>query len=631
MIPNRLNRHYLTTLLILPILSACSEPATGAAVPINLLELTQTENFTYQKAEKPATEFYFDPIIGQLTISAPEKGRSEDEFRLLLKSPVKAGELCLIRLELKAVPHTGQSEAGQGGLKLTIASVDDPGNSKIEYDNIHFRTLALAPQQSQTFESVFVAERDMPAGKTVLSISKGVFTQPVAVSRIEFLNYGADARVEDFSIKGIAYPGHESDAAWRNEADARIREHRMANLSVRVVDSTGEPIADARVKVAMQRHAYLFGTCIKAARVADFMPQDIRDRPGVDYQAWLADNAIYREKLENLFNFVVFENDMKWPQWAGERGFTTQKSVFDAIDWLESKNMLIKGHTMVWGSRHLTATTLHPFLGSDHDKAQQIILNHIADIGTATRESLAYMDVLNEPIAHTEILKLLGQDRVAEWFKAADRAMPDTRLVVNDFDIVGNGGSEKQQDRFADFIQDMLNRDAPIDVLGFQSHFWSPRVTPPEKLYRIIVRFAELGLPLMVSEFDMNIQDENLQADYTRDFLKVWFSHPATEAYIMWGFWAKAHWMGERGAIYRQDWSPKPNLNAYTDLVLNEWWTAETLTTNMEGHADTRGFLGDYSLSITAQGYTTAPRTISLSKDGLSLTVVLYEARDDPE
>jgi hypothetical protein len=61
------------------------------------------------------------------------------------------------------------------------------------------------------------------------------------------------------------------------------------------------------------------------------------------------------------------------------------------------------------------------------------------------------------------------------------------------------------------------------------------------------------GVKLVINEFDMNILDKELQADYTRDFLKLWFSHPSMEAFIMCGFWGKAHWFGEPGAMFRDD------------------------------------------------------------------------------
>ncbi len=70
----------------------------------------------------------------------------------------------------------------------------------------------------------------------------------------------------------------------------------------------------------------------------------------------------------------------------------------------------------------------------------------------------------------------------------------------------------------------------------------------------------------------MNTDDEALQADYTRDFLILAFSHPAVVGVQVWGFWEKTHWR-PRAAMYRADWTEKPNGRAYRSLVLDQWRT----------------------------------------------------------
>lgn len=126
----------------------------------------------------------------------------------------------------------------------------------------------------------------------------------------------------------------------------------------------------------------------------------------------------------------------------------------------------------------------------------------------------------------------------------------------------------------------------------------------------------------MVSEFDMNFPNDRLQADYTRDFLTAWFAHPATEAFIMWGFWGRAHWMGERGAMFKNDWTPKPNLAAYEQLVLRDWWTDTTTSTDSQGTAKVRAFHGRHRLEISAPGVPPFVREFELRADGVHFEIV---------
>ena len=117
----------------------------------------------------------------------------------------------------------------------------------------------------------------------------------------------------------------------------------------------------------------------------------------------------------------------------------------------------------------------------------------------------------------------------------------------------------------------MLAAGAPIDGIGLQSHFDS-NLTPPSRVLELIDQFAAFGKDLQVTEFDVSVADEQVQADYTRDFLTVCFSHPAMKGFMIWGFWEGAHWKPS-AAMIRRDWSTKPNYDAWNDLIYRQWWT----------------------------------------------------------
>jgi endo-1,4-beta-xylanase len=125
----------------------------------------------------------------------------------------------------------------------------------------------------------------------------------------------------------------------------------------------------------------------------------------------------------------------------------------------------------------------------------------------------------------------------------------------------------------------------------------------------VLDQFAAFGKDLQVTEFDINIPDEQIQADYTRDFLTLCFSHPAVKGFLMWGFWEGAHWL-PRGAMIRKDWTKKPNYDVWNDLLFHQWWTDVSGATGADGIFRARGFLGDYEVDVTVNGDT---RTIPLT------------------
>ena len=154
-----------------------------------------------------------------------------------------------------------------------------------------------------------------------------------------------------------------------------------------------------------------------------------------------------------------------------------------------------------------------------------------------------------------------------------------------------------------------------MGAIGIQSHMGMEPVGIP-KVLTALDRMAQFGLPLVITEFDQPTSDERLQGRYMRDFMTAVFSHPAVDSFIMWGFWEGRHWRPE-AALFREDWSVKPNGQAYLDLVFGQWRTEETGRTDAQGSHRTRGFLGDYIVRVRHEGRTLT-RSVTLGRDGVT-------------
>lgn len=106
---------------------------------------------------------------------------------------------------------------------------------------------------------------------------------------------------------------------------------------------------------------------------------------------------------------------------------------------------------------------------------------------------------------------------------------------------------------------------------------------------------------MRVTEFDVAVDDEEIQADCTRDFIIAMFSHPSVIGVRHWGFWAGRHWE-PKAALYRKDWTEKPNGAAYRKLVKETWHTDEAGRTDASGRWGARGFFGRYAVIVTVGG-----------------------------
>jgi endo-1,4-beta-xylanase len=179
---------------------------------------------------------------------------------------------------------------------------------------------------------------------------------------------------------------------------------------------------------------------------------------------------------------------------------------------------------------------------------------------------------------------------------------------------------QPHQNAYLRIISDLIEAGAPLDGIGMQGHFgWY--LTPPARVIEILDRFGATSKDLQITEFDVDVSDLQLQADYTRDFLTAVFSHPAIKGFLMWGFWEGRHWKPQ-AAMYRRDWTPKPNADAFNDLVFHKWWTNADGYTDDGGQYTVRGFLGEYEVQVL-YGETSITLPARLDSGGRTLDVTV--------
>ncbi|MCX7004170.1 MAG: endo-1,4-beta-xylanase [bacterium] len=465
------------------------------------------------------------------------------------------------------------------------------------------RDIAVGPQWQQ-FYLPFTAAEDYAAGQAQVCFRVGYPPQVLELAAFELLNCGV-TNIMALPMVKATYAGMAADAPWRAAAAARINKLRKAALRLVVLDTNGQPLRGAAVQVRMRKHAFGFG----AAVVARYFTAD----------ATTPDAQRYRTMVTQLFNKVVLENDLKWPNWCGEwNGRSGRTDALAAVAWLRANGIAVRGHCLVWPSWDNTPQLLRAASNAPA-RVRQIIAEHIHDEVGALRGNIVDWDVINEPFSNHDVMDMLGNAVMAEWFKEARAADPAAKLYLNDYSILSARGLDTaHQDHYFATIQYLLQQGAPLDGIGVQSHFgWD--VTPPQRLLEVLDRFAVFHKEIQATEFDISMADEQLQARYLADFMTTLFSHPAVAGIVMWGFWEGAHWRPE-AALFRRDWSVKPVGKAWQDLVFKQWWTNARGQTDAHGGYAVRGFKGDYEVTVSHGGLTnTLALTLTNDLDALRL------------
>ena len=524
------------------------------------------------------------PVTGQAFATAWQVETRVDssppwaiEFRAPVTRPVARGDVALLRFMARAVATS--DESGGAYLRLVVQKASPEWDKSL--DGTH--TLS---REWQEFLVPFTFVADYAAGAVEVSFGMGFKRQTIELGGFDFVYYGRSVALAALPRSRATYAGREAGAAWRAAALARIEQLRKGDFFVEVVDADGRPVPGAAVRIEQRRSAFHFGSALQMARlVADS-----------------EDNRRYRQKVLELFTAGGPENDLKWPAWIGEWGAGYNRAqTLAGLAWLRNHGLHVRGHVLVWPSWANLPASIRNLRGTPQQaEIPARALEHIAEEVSATRDLVEEWDVINEPYTNHDLMDLFGSAIQVDWFRAARAAHPTAPLYLNDY---GNHDTALDAAHVAHFettARYLQQQGAPLGGLGLQVHIGgSP--SPPVNILAVLDRYAALGLPVRFTEFDINTDDEELQADYTRDFLTLAYSHASVVGVQLWGFWERAHWI-PRAAMYRADWSEKPNARAYKALVLEQWRTQAAGTTDAQGRWRGRGFHGDYVVAVEHAG-----------------------------
>ena len=596
----------LLPLLLLPLLAHAAEipeggrnvlPAdwSGKAVFTGSKKLAKAERVELDSTHRGWRVEVFDDKAGPFQL----------QLTCVLEGEVKSGDKMLLAFDARCV--AGSSTDRKGRASAVVEIKEAPNYTKLGQD-----AFDVLPEWHTVFIP-FPANASSKAGVTHASLMVGGRKQTLEIANMRLLNYGAAFDLAKLPRPYIYYPGREAGASWREAALKRIEEIRTTPFTIEVVDSAGKPIPNAGVEVALKRHAFAFGTAVKAKLLM-----------GEDQQA-----AKYRQMIDENFSAIVLENDLKpfaWDKGASNDARDYRREwTLGALAWAKDRDLHVRGHYLCWGPWEPWSEKLKDQPQAIHDRVMEHLQSVIHGAGSLVDE----WDAVNHPVGWEDPRRTVDQaidpGFYAEVFKTA-RQHTGLPLWINEDQVFRPG---RQQDEFYECIRDLIARGAAPDGIGNQAHFHSSFLPAPEEMLRISDRFASLVPNLELTEFDVITNgEEQLQADWLRDVLIMAYSHPAYSGVMLWVFWEGAGWKPE-AALWRADWSEKPNANAWRDLVCNKWRTQAAGKTDASGRCNVRGHRGRYEVTVTS-GDRTVTQSFDTEHGSGLLRVVLSAPAGSP-
>lgn len=484
------------------------------------------------------------------------------------------------------------------------------------YATLFSQSIALTNDwQDFSFDVVVTEDFDVQGLQGVFNLGFGL--QTVEIGGFFWTNENNNADIDDLpeQFPAATYLGRGATDSWRADADARIESDRKRQLTVNVTDTSGQPLDGAVVSIRQNRHEFIFGSAINAYG-GKLDPNG--NATAVKYQAL----------IKRLFNGVVMENSHKWPGMLQDRA-----RAIAGMDFAVANDIELRGHNIIWPSR----TFMPDSIWAEYDSREAndgtasanawlttTIEDRFDDVLTTFDGVIGEWDVVNEPWSNHDVMDLLGDDIVVDWYQRVRDYDPDIKLVLNDFGIFPRNGGDAGHRANFEYWLSLLNDEGLLDVIGEQSHYTDASLTDIEVFGQLVNTYnTQFNKPVAITEFDLDSKDEQLQADYLRDYMTMAFSQPAISEFLHWGFWQSSHWLPD-AALYRSDFSIKPNGQAYEDLVFGQWWS-DVQGTTLAGEVNAQVFKGDYDVVVQYDGQTYTA-TITVDDSGAaSLTIPVQQ------
>ncbi|MGD8176106.1 endo-1,4-beta-xylanase [Marinimicrobium sp. ARAG 43.8] len=253
-------------------------------------------------------------------------------------------------------------------------------------------------------------------------------------------------------------------------------------------------------------------------------------------------NGAVRSDFTQYWDQITPENEGKWGSVEGTRDQYNWGPLDAIYDYARANDIPVKAHVLVWGSQR---PGWIDGLSAAEQRAE--IEEWISDY-CARYPDTAMIDVVNEALpSHAPAnyaQNAFGNDWITESFRLARQHCPNAVLIYNDYNFM-----TWDTDAIIDLIRPAVN-SGYVDALGLQAHgLYSPRVWTGPEIEAKLDQIAELGLPMYISEYDIQESNDQLQLQYMQTHFPIFYNHPDVVGITLWGYIVGATWREGTGLM----------------------------------------------------------------------------------
>ncbi len=289
------------------------------------------------------------------------------------------------------------------------------------------------------------------------------------------------------------------------------------------------------------------------------------------------------ENFEFYWNQVTPENAGKWGSVEPTRGNYNWGALDNSYRLAKDNGFPFRFHILVWGGQQPS------WINNLSSDEQLVAITQWFDAVAERYPEMEYVEVVNEgsnghqlPDGQSGSANYInalggtgetGHDWIITAFEMARERFPNSKLMINDYNIVSSNTWNTQNARnYRRIIEDLQERGL-IDVIGVQAHAFST-VGTQAQMRSVLNYLAETGLPIQATEMDIDgianvtpFQSDQRQLDNIRRIFPVFWEHPAVEGVTFWG-WRPGLWRQAQDAyLIRSNGEERPALQWLREYV----------------------------------------------------------------
>ncbi|MFP4384356.1 MAG: endo-1,4-beta-xylanase [Spirochaetia bacterium] len=255
-------------------------------------------------------------------------------------------------------------------------------------------------------------------------------------------------------------------------------------------------------------------------------------------------------------------NAGKWGVVMPEPETYQWESMDNVYSFAKKNNLVLKQHTFVWGMQE--PKWIHQLLPG----TQKPFVEKWIKTFCERYPELDLIDVVNEPLTLPAPYRWsiggpgeTGWDWIVTAFSLVRAASPHAKLLINEHSVLRDSG---KMDEYLKIVNVLKEREL-LDGIGLQGHFLED--TPVSVIEENLRKAEDIGLPVYISEFDVDIPDDKRQLKILSSIFKIFWNHEPIKGITFWGYRENNMWR-KNGYLIRADGSLRPAMEWLMEYIL---------------------------------------------------------------